>query len=175
MRELTSTERRFILHWGEMGSQWGINRTVAQIHALLYLSEDPLSADEIVDILAVARSNVSGSLKELLNWGLIRKVHVMGNRKDHFASEADVWTMFQIIVEERKRREVDPTVRLLDDLLSAEESSDGLSPHSRRRLSELSEFFHTTSDWYTRLRSLPLGRLRHWLAAALRPGESPKN
>lgn len=174
MTQLSDTESKFILHWGEMGNRWGINRTVAQIHALLYLAERPLSADEIVDLLNVARSNVSGSIRELINWGLIRKVHVLGDRKDHFQSEADVWKMFQIIIEERKRREVDPTIRLLDDLLEIGEDA-ALSAHSRQRLTELSEFFHTSSQWYERLRVLPLGGLRRWLSSALKSGNSSKN
>src|SRR5919199_754648 len=112
-RPLTPVVQRFILHWGEMGARWGINRTVAQIHALLYLSQKPLDAEEIAETLGVARSNVSTSLKELLGWGIVRVVHVMGDRRDHFESLKDVWEMFRIIIDERKRREVDPTVAML--------------------------------------------------------------
>src|SRR5437879_10478675 len=99
---ITPVEQRFILHWGEMGTRWGINRTVAQIHALLYVSPRPLHAEEISDALSVARSNVSGSLKELQSWGIVKIVHVLGDRRDHFESMKDVWQMFRIIEEERK-------------------------------------------------------------------------
>src|SRR6185436_8874974 len=94
--ELTPIMQKFILHWGEMGTRWGINRTVAQIHALLYLSPRPLNAEEIADTLGVARSNVSTSLKELQNWGIVRIAHVMGDRRDHFESMKDVWEMFRV-------------------------------------------------------------------------------
>src|SRR5438067_9937927 len=114
--ELTPVAQRFILHWGEMGSRWGINRTVAQIHALLFLSPRPLNAEEIAETLGVARSNVSNSLKELQNWGIVRVTHVMGDRRDHFESMKDVWEMFRVILDERKKRESDPTLHLLKEL-----------------------------------------------------------
>src|SRR2546423_1683134 len=104
---------RVVLHWGEMGSRWGVNRSVAQIHALLYLSDRPLPADEIADTLAIARSNVSMSLRELQGWGLIRVAHVLGDRRDHFEAIQDIVQLFRVIVEERKRRELDPTIALL--------------------------------------------------------------
>src|SRR5688572_540586 len=102
---LTPTQQKFVLHWGEMGTRWGINRTVAQIHALLYLSPKPLHADEMVETLQVARSNVSNSLKELQAWGIVKVVHVLGDRRDHFECMKDVWDMFRIVLDERKRRE----------------------------------------------------------------------
>src|SRR5688572_26727821 len=105
MVKLTPVMEKFILHWGEMGTRWGINRTVAQVHALLYLSPKALHAEEIAETLSVARSNVSTSLKELQSWGIIRVVHVMGDRRDHFESLKDVWELFQVIIAERKRRE----------------------------------------------------------------------
>src|SRR6266436_10170272 len=113
MERLSPVQEKFVLHWGEMGTRWGINRTVAQIHALLYLSPEPLQAEEIARLLSVARSNVSSSLRELQSWGIVRIAHVLGDRRDHFESLKDVWQMFQIIVEERKRREVDPTIAML--------------------------------------------------------------
>src|SRR5882757_10849315 len=100
---LTPIQERFILHWGEMGARWGINRTVAQIHALLYLSPKPLNAEEITETLCVARSNVSNSLRELQGWGIVKLGHVVGDRRDHFESLKDVWEMFPIIVDERKK------------------------------------------------------------------------
>lgn len=111
---LTSpTAQKFILHWGEMGTRWGVNRTVAQIHALLFLAAKPLSADDIVEALGVARSNVSNSLKELQSWKLVRITHVLGDRRDHYTALQDVWEIFRVIVEERKRREIDPTLTVL--------------------------------------------------------------
>src|SRR5688572_9757285 len=104
---LSPVAEKFVLHWGEMGTRWGLNRTVAQIHALLYLSPRPLHAEEIAATLAVARSNVSNSLRELQNWGIVRVVHVMGDRRDHFESMKDVWEMFRVILDERKKRETD--------------------------------------------------------------------
>ena len=106
---ISAATHRFILQWGELGSSWGINRTVAQIHALLYVSPEPLDAEEIAKILSVARSNVSGSLKELQSWGIVKRVHRLGDRRDRFEALADVWEMARVIAEERKRREIDPT------------------------------------------------------------------
>src|SRR5262245_15964440 len=108
--DLTPVMERFIVHWGEMGTRWGVNRSVSQIHALLYLSPRPLTAEEISDTLAIARSNVSTSLKELQAWGLVQLVHVLGDRRDHFDARKDVWEMLTLIVEERKRREIDHTL-----------------------------------------------------------------
>src|SRR5580692_10590321 len=118
MNKLSAAEQKFILHWGEMGTKWGINRTVAQIHALLYISLKPLNAEEIAETLAVARSNVSTSLKELQGWRIIKLVHVMGDKRDHFESMKDVWEMFRIVLDERKRREIDPTMALLEECIS---------------------------------------------------------
>src|SRR5215203_4273916 len=121
---LSPVAEKFILHWGEMGTRWGINRTVAQIHALLYLSEKPLHAEEIAETLGVARSNVSTSIRELQNWGIVRVAHVMGDRRDHFESMKDVWEMFRTILDERKKRETDPTLHLLREL-NAEAKKSG--------------------------------------------------
>src|SRR5438270_7203126 len=110
MPHLTPTMTRFVLHWGEMGTRWGVNRTVAQIHALLFVSPKPLTAEEIAETLSVARSNVSTSLKELQGWGIIRIVHAMGDRRDHFESIKDVWELYRQVMDERKRREIDPTL-----------------------------------------------------------------
>src|SRR5256885_4308244 len=104
MAELTGVQKQYILHWGEMGTRWGINRTVAQIHALLYLSPGALPAEEIAETLSVARSNVSTSIRELETWGIVRAVHVLGDRREHYESMKDVWGMFRLGVEQRKRR-----------------------------------------------------------------------
>jgi DNA-binding transcriptional regulator GbsR (MarR family) len=115
---LTPLAERFVLHWGEMGTRWGVNRTVAQIHALLFLLGHPLTAEDISDTLGVARSNVSTSLRELTNWNLIRTVHQMGDRRDFFETSGDVWELMRIIVRERKAREFDPTVTMLSETLN---------------------------------------------------------
>ena len=113
--KLSSVEEKFILHWGEMGTKWGINRTVAQIHALLYLAETALHAEEITRTLSVARSNVSNSLRELQAWGIVRVVHVLGDRRDHFETFKDVWQLFRTVLRERKKREIDPVLAALYD------------------------------------------------------------
>src|SRR5215468_2090260 len=118
MTKLSPVEQKFILHWGEMGTRWGINRTVAQIHALLYLSPQPVNAEVIASTLNVARSNVSTSLKELQGWGIVKRVHVLGDQRDHFESMKDVWEMFRVVLDERKRREIDPTVAMLEECLA---------------------------------------------------------
>ncbi|HEY2344959.1 MAG TPA: MarR family transcriptional regulator [Xanthomonadaceae bacterium] len=115
---LPAVSRRFVMHWGEMGSRWGVNRTVAQIHALLYLSSRPMHAEEIADVLQVARSNVSTSLRELHNLNLVRVTHLVGDRRDHFETSKDVWELFRTVVRERKSREFDPTVAFLQDCLA---------------------------------------------------------
>ena len=115
---LAPISRRFVMHWGEMGSRWGVNRTVAQIHALLYLSPRAMHAEEIADVLQVARSNVSNSLRELQNLNLVRISHLIGDRRDHFETSKDVWELFRTVVRERKAREFDPTVAFLHDCLS---------------------------------------------------------
>ena len=119
--KLNPVAERFILHWGEMGSKWGVNRSVSQIHALLYLVGRPLAADEIAETLGIARSNVSNSLKELQNWKLIKVVHAMGDRRDHFETSTDVWELFRIVVQQRKEREFDPTIGVLQDCLDSPE------------------------------------------------------
>lgn len=176
MAELSPVSKKFVLHWGEMGTRWGVNRTVAQIHALLYLSERPLNAEEIAETLGVARSNVSNSLKELQGWGIVKITHVMGDRRDHFESLTDVWEMFQIVLDERKRREIDPTLALLDDCLAEAKNARRDEAHVVRRIEAMKVFFETTSRWYSDLRRLPTGavvkfvtmggRLRKFLGVA---------
>lgn len=157
MAELTPVKEKFILHWGEMGTRWGINRTVAQIHALLYLADRPLNAEEIATTLSVARSNVSNSLRELQSWGIVKITHVMGDRRDHFVSLTDVWEMFQIILDERKRREIDPTLVMLRDCLAETNKKSRADALVRERVSAMVDFFETTSSWYQDLRRLPTG------------------
>jgi DNA-binding transcriptional regulator GbsR (MarR family) len=155
MDSLSPIMQKFILHWGEMGSRWGINRTVAQVHALLYASPTPLNADDIVGMLGVARSNVSNSLHELQGWGIVKVVHVMGDRRDHFESLQDVWQLFQCIMHERKRREFDPTIALLRQCIAEAEKAGAAEAHLKQRLQALAGFFETMSTWYDHMRGLP--------------------
>lgn len=155
--KLTPVQERFILHWGEMGARWGINRTVAQIHALLYLSPRAMHAEEIAATIAVARSNVSNSLRELQGWGIVRVTHVLGDRRDHFESMKDVWQMFEIIVAERKRREVDPTVEMLRGCLN--EINVEAEGYTAARITAMLDFFDTMMAFYSDLQRLPKGAL----------------
>ena len=152
--KLTPTMQKFILHWGEMGWRWGINRSVAQVHALLMLSPKPLAADEICTTLDVARSNVSTSLKELQGWGLIRVVHVFGDRREHFETLKDAWEMFLIILRERKKRELDPTLAALRECATEAEGSKADSEHTARRLNELIAFMELTTAWAEKAQGL---------------------
>jgi DNA-binding transcriptional regulator GbsR (MarR family) len=155
MKTLTEVQKRFVLHWGEMGARWGINRTVAQIHALLYLSPEPLPADEITRLLGVARSNASTSLRELQAWGIVRLVHVLGDKREHFESLRDVWEMFRIILDERKRREIDPTREMLRAALDPDGAGADLDEFTRMRLQELGDFMETASTWYSKVSRWP--------------------
>jgi DNA-binding transcriptional regulator GbsR (MarR family) len=143
---LSPVSRRFVLHWGEMGSRWGVNRTVAQIHALLFLSGRPMPAEEIADTLVVARSNVSTSLRELTNLNLVRAVHLLGDRRDHFETSRDVWELFRTVVRERKAREFDPTLGMLRELVAdpdfAAEPAD-----ARARVRETLALMGALSAW----------------------------
>ncbi|HEX4738327.1 MAG TPA: MarR family transcriptional regulator [Allosphingosinicella sp.] len=147
--------KAFILHWGEMGTQWGVNRSVSQIHALLYLSDRPLPADEIVDQLRLARSNVSTGLKELQGYGIVRRVHVEGDRRDHFVAETDLWEMLTRIVAERKRREIDPTIALLAELSARLKRDESAPSQVRERITRMHEFISTLGSWYDQVRGLP--------------------
>ncbi len=155
MHALTPVQQKFILHWGEMGTRWGINRTVAQVHALLFISPRPLNADDIVETLAVARSNVSTSLKELQGWGIVKMVHILGDKRDHFESMKDVWEMFRVVLNERKRREIDPSMQMLNECIAENEHAKPIDAYTQQRLCDLREFFETTSAWYVQIRQWP--------------------
>lgn len=155
MNALTPAEQKFILHWGEMGAKWGINRTVAQIHALLFISLKPLNAEEISNTLGVARSNVSNSLKELQGWRIVKLIHVMGDKRDHFAALPDVWETFRIVLDERKKREIDPTLRMLRECISKVEDDSSTGKYTDQRLRELADFFETTTKWYEQVHTWP--------------------
>jgi DNA-binding transcriptional regulator GbsR (MarR family) len=160
---LSPTAQKFVLHWGEMGTRWGVNRTVAQIHALLYLSEHPLTADDIVETLGVARSNVSNSLKELQSWKLVRVSHVLGDRRDHFQALQDVWEIFRVILEERKRREIDPTLTVLRECAIEGEEDAGLDAATLARMQVVLEFLEMLSASFQDYQHLPPQTLQRFL------------
>ena len=145
----------FILHWGEMGTQWGVNRSVAQIHALLYLSDRPLHAEEISESLTLARSNVSTALKELQGYGIVRRTHMPADRRDHFVAETDLWELLMRITAERKRREIDPTIALLAELKAKLDDRKDVPQYIRERISRMHEFIATLANWYEQIRRLP--------------------
>jgi len=143
---LSSTVSRFVLHWGEMGSRWGVNRTVAQVHALLFLSAAPLHAERIAEVLQVARSNVSTSLKELQNLNLVRVVHLLGDRRDHFETGHDAWELMRTVVRERKAREFDPTIGVLAEAL-ADPAMAAEPPEVRKRIADTLGLMQAMSSW----------------------------
>ena len=151
---LPAVTERFVLHWGEMGSRWGVNRTMSQIHALLFVTGRPMNADELCDQLGVARSNVSNSLRELQGWGLVKIVHLLGDRRDHFETSGDVWELLRVIVRGRKQREFDPTIQALRDCLAHPELSRE-SAVSRQRINETLVLMETTSVWVDEMLRLP--------------------
>ncbi|RME77568.1 MAG: MarR family transcriptional regulator [Chloroflexi bacterium] len=152
MSELDRVKERFILHWGEMGSLWGINRTMAQIHALLYISPRPLSANDLMEELQISRGNVSMALRELIAWGIVSRVHIKGERKEFYTTEKDVWKMFRIIARERKRREVDPTIEILrQSMVDLNNLPDNEGQYERERIEQLLNFFETGIKIYESL------------------------
>ena len=162
MAEITETNgrlpeavHRFVLHWGNMGERWGVTRSVSQVHALLYLAERPLTADEIADKLNMARSNVSTSLRELAAWKLIRRAPVLGDRRDFFEAETDLWTMVQRIAAGRKARELDPAAAALRECLQEAERDPRVSPAARARLAEMLGFIDRLGNWYEQMLGLP--------------------
>ncbi len=175
MTEISDTEKQaglpaaveqFVLRWGDMGGQWGVNRSVAQIHALLYLSEFPLTAEAIADSLGIARSNVSNSLKELLGWKLIRRVPVMGDRRDHYEAETDLWQMATRIAQGRKEREIDPAVAALRDVMKLAGDDPGISQAVHVRLNAMHDFVGTMDAWYGQMLNVPPATLM----ALVKPG-----
>ena len=153
--KLTPVMQRYIVHWGEMGSRWGVNRSVAQIHALLYLSPQPVHADEIAETLGIARSNVSMGLKELLAWDLIQVTHTLGDRRDFFTAPHDPWEVVQIVVEGRKRREIDPTLAVLRECAAALEGDNATPAVARERILGQLQFLETVTSWYDSIKTLP--------------------
>ncbi len=164
MSDMPPVVQRFVLHWGEMGTRWGINRTVAQVHALLYLAERPLNADDITGTLGVARSNVSTSLKELVGWDLIRTVHLLGDRRDHFETIHDPWELFRRVLAERRRRELDPTTAELAACVVQAEA-EGASPAVRERILRMRRFFESMGAMHDAVRDVPPQLLAKTLSA----------
>jgi DNA-binding transcriptional regulator GbsR (MarR family) len=155
---LTKAGREFILHWGEMGSRWGVNRTVAQVHALLYLSLEPLTAEDIADELSVARSNVSTSLRELENWQLVQAAHQMGDRREFFSTSHDVWQLFLIVIQQRVEWEIEPTIAALGRL--AVEARAEKQPEVTARIAGMHAFLNEMHGWYQQMTKLPPNTLR---------------
>lgn len=158
--QLTPVMETYILHWGEMGTRWGVNRTVAQIHALLFLASEPLHAEEITETLGVARSNVSTSLKELQAWDLVKVVNRLGDRRDHFETLKDPWELFYTIMEGRKRRELDPTLSVLRECV-LEASEDTQTPKEvKARMQDVLAFMETLDTWHRQIKTLPKSTLQ---------------
>lgn len=151
--------QRFILHWGDMGGQWGVNRSVAQIHALLLVSDKPLNAEEIADALGLARSNVSNSIKELLTWSLVKRAPTAGDRRDHFEAESDMWEMVSRIVAMRKARELDPAAQVLDACLSDAKEDPNAGAAAVQRLSDLQDLIALLNGWYDQMNKVPKSTL----------------
>lgn len=160
---LAPTIQKYILHWGEMGTRWGVNRTVAQIHALLFLSNRPLPAEEIAETLNVARSNVSNSLKELQSWGLVRLSHQAGDRRDHFVALQDVWEIFRVIVEERKKREIDPTLTVLRECALEAEGDPALEQATKVKMDQVLDFLEMLTASYGDYKHLPPATMQRFL------------
>lgn len=155
---LPALTQAFVLHFGEMGSRWGINRTVGQIYALLFISSEPLNAEDIVERLGVSRSNVSMGLKELQAWNLVRLQHKPGDRRDYFSTPDDIWQIVRTLVEERKKREIDPTLSLLREVLMQEPASPE-ERHAQARMREMHDLFELLTGWYEDVRHVDTERL----------------
>ena len=165
-KRLPVAMERFVLHWGDLGGRWGVNRSVSQIHALLYLSDRPLTAEEIADLVGIARSNVSTSLKELMAWNLIRRVPIKGDRRDHFEAETDIWEMFMRISAGRKERELDPAIVALRACVAEAQDDPGVHAVATARLKAMLDFVETLDRWYAQMLTVP----KQKLAALIRLG-----
>src|ERR1700704_1095639 len=164
--KLPGAIERFVLHWGDMGGQWGVNRSVSQIHALLYLSERPLMAEEIAATLGLARSNVSTSIKELMAWNLIRRVPIKGDRREHFEAETDPWEIATRIAAIRKERELDPALDALRACVADAERDPKLHPVAGKRLKDMLAFVDALDRWHAQMLTVPKPNL----AALIRLG-----
>lgn len=157
--KMSPAVEKYVLHWGEMGTRWGTNRTVAQIQALLYLSPEPMRADQICELLSVARSNVSTSIRELQGFGLVRMTHVLGDRRDYFESLSDCWELFRVIIEQRKQRELNPTLTMLRGCAEEVEKEADTDPVTKERIRNMRDFVQDTSSWYEEIREIPTSTL----------------
>jgi DNA-binding transcriptional regulator GbsR (MarR family) len=158
---LSLTVKRLVLHWGEMGTRWGINRSVAQIYALLYFSPDALTAEEVADTLSLARSNISTSIRELQGWGVVKVVHSLADRRDRYQALEDVWETFQRIAAERRRREFDPTLAVLrESLAQLEKGKTAHDAYARERVAQMVEFVEAVVAWQREAERLSPGALR---------------
>ena len=146
-----------VLRWAELGSRWGVTRSIAQMHGLLYLIGRPMSAEEIAGMLSIARSNVSTGLRELMAWRLVRKVHRRGDRRDHFEAEADLWTALAAVAVERKAREFDPLLAVAQRASEGIKDDDSIPPESAERTTELLSFLQLIDDWSRDMASLSRG------------------
>ena len=164
--QLSPVMKRFVLHWGEMGSRWGVNRTMAQIHALLFLSETPLTAESIAGVLHVARSNVSTSIRELQSWGLVKMLHLEGDRRDHFEAHKDVREIFRVVMEERKKRELDPTLVVLRDCV--DQAGSDTPKAVRERMADTLAFMQLIAGIFDEVRQLPDANALAWLKTGLK-------
>lgn len=154
--ELSPLIQNFVLHFGEMGGRWGINRTVGQIYALLFVSEQPLNADELVARLGVSRSNVSMGLKELESWRLVRLSHLPGDRREYYSAPEDVWAIFRTLAEERQRREIEPTLSVLRDAI-LETPGSPEERHAQARMRQMHDLIELLTDWFAEVRKLTPG------------------
>ncbi len=160
---LSPTMQKYVLHWGEMGTRWGVNRTVAQIHALVFLANYPLPAEDIAETLGIARSNVSNSLKELQSWGLVRITHLVGDRRDHFVALQDVWEIFRVIMEERKRREIDPTLTVLRECMLEADDDSELDAATRSKMEQVLGFMEMLTSTYDDYKHFSPSTLKRFL------------
>ncbi len=165
-QELPLAIERFVLHWGDMGGRWGVNRSIGQIHAVLYLAAEPMTAEDIADKLGMARSNVSNSLKELQAWNLIRRVPIKGDRRDHYAAETDIWEVFTRITAGRKEREIDPAVTVLRECVAEAQRDPAVPAVATERLEAMLGFIEMMERWYAQMLKVP----RPQLAALVRLG-----
>ncbi len=156
---LPSLMQQFVAHFGEMGSRWGVNRTVGQIYALLYVSESPRHADEIGELLGFSRSNVGVGVKELQSWRLVRVTHRFGDRREYFEAPKDTWQIFRTLVEERRRRELEPTLSMLRDALLATPEDDA-DAYAQARMREMHDLIELSSEWFTDVQRLSPEQLR---------------
>lgn len=155
-RKLAPAVEEIVLRWGDLGGQWGVNRSVAQIQALLFLSDRPLTAEDIAETLGMARSNVSNSLRELLAWQLVHRTPVLGDRRDHYVAETDLWQMATKVAQGRKAREIDPMVAAIRDAMTRLKSDDeGVSPQVKARLRNMHDFVTTVDGWYQQMLNVP--------------------